>query len=603
MKALKTASLLLLIAWSSLSAQYFGETVLEKSFEQTDFFFKPAYVNPYGIGNFGSSLLGLVDNPLLNLQINPAFIAQDSLLDMYGYINFRNSEEKRGYSAIPMLCYTRSYIPYPWYYSESRRKTEPIISAAFFTQPFSIKGKPVRLGITYQAIFIDEDFYEIPQDVYRSAVGLDYSGNKSIESDYNVTDRYKGADNMHQEGHFVTLFTGLNLNKFMDAGIRASGVFYTRNGKYENTYQWDNGMSSDNISRSSYISSRNQDYSHYDISSGIITKFSPKVSAGITGGYLWGNVDQAKNWGSSSTYQHGVIDQGTSWSYYYRNGTSDESWTHKGKTYYGGINLKFLLGTSQTLTLFYRTEKQGVDIDLKGDISDTSYSNYHNENENWKYSSEHISHLYDNRTGNGDWCSWSHHLGAGLIWPVDKRTKVSLGMQYRTSKRTVSTLEDVYADRGRQGYRTSTSSENEWISTVAEKKMLDWQFISKVSSIQIPVFVTCRISKNLKLLTGLTRTFTSSRTSDITTAYFDYRTTNESGKIENKEKFGERYTEPEDIRNNVSTTLLFGATITPSRLFDIQVLMVPNFYQSYYSTSIKELQWWIDFNFYPERRK
>jgi len=231
------------------------------------------------------------------------------------------------------------------------------------------------------------------------------------------------------------------------------------------------------------------------------------------------------------------------------------------------------------------------------------YLEENNENKDWKYSSEYISHLYDNRTGSGSWNNRLHHFGAGLIWPLDKRTKVCIGIQYRTSRRTVSTLEDVYADRGRQGYWTSTSSENEWISAAKEKKSLDWRFISKISSIQIPVFVTCRISKNLKLLTGLTRTFTSSRTSDITTAYFDYRTTNENGKTETKKQFGERYTEPEDIRNKVSTTLLFGATITPGRLFDIQVLMVPNFYQSYYSTSIKELQWWIDFNFYPERRK
>jgi len=603
MKTLKAVSLLLLITWSSLSAQYFGETVLEKSFEQADFFFKPTYVNPYGIGDFGSSLLGLVNNPLLNLQINPALIAQDSILDLYGYINFRNSEEKRGYYARPMIYDIGYYIPYPWYYAESRRKIEPIISAAFFTRPFSISGKPVCLGVTYQAIFIDEDFYEIPQDVYRSTVGMDYSGNKSIESDYNVTDKYRGADNMHQEGHFITLFTGLKLNRFTDAGIRASGVFYSRNGKYENTYQWDNGMLSDDISRNSYVSSRDQNYSHYDISAGIITKFSPTFSAGITGGYLWGDVEQTRNWISTSTYQQGVIDQGTSWSYYYRDGISDEAWTHKGKTYYGGINLKFLIASSQTLTLFYKTEIQNVDIELKGDISDTSYSNYHSENDDWKYSSEYISHLDDNRTGNGDWSGRSHLFGAGFIWPVDKKTEVSLGIQYRTSKRTVSTLENVYADRSRQGYWASSSSENEWISAVIEKKILDWNFTSKISSIRIPVLITHRISKNFKLLAGLTRTLTSIRTSDITTAYFDYRITNEDGKIESKKEFGERYTEPKDIRNNVSTTLLFGATITPSNHFDIQVLMVPNFYQTYYSTSIKELQWWIDFNFYPARRR
>jgi hypothetical protein len=45
-----TVFVLALLVPSSLSyAQYWGERVLEKGFEQTDFFFAPNYLMPYGI--------------------------------------------------------------------------------------------------------------------------------------------------------------------------------------------------------------------------------------------------------------------------------------------------------------------------------------------------------------------------------------------------------------------------------------------------------------------------------------------------------------------------------------------------------------------------
>ena len=44
-----TVFVLALLVPSSLSyAQYWGERVLEKGFEQTDFFFAPNYLMPYG---------------------------------------------------------------------------------------------------------------------------------------------------------------------------------------------------------------------------------------------------------------------------------------------------------------------------------------------------------------------------------------------------------------------------------------------------------------------------------------------------------------------------------------------------------------------------
>ena len=51
----------LVLAATSLFGQYYGERALEKSFETTDFFFRPSYYNPYGMNGFGNATPGLID--------------------------------------------------------------------------------------------------------------------------------------------------------------------------------------------------------------------------------------------------------------------------------------------------------------------------------------------------------------------------------------------------------------------------------------------------------------------------------------------------------------------------------------------------------------
>ena len=128
MKTLRNVLAILLILGIPLAnAQYWGERVLEKSFEHSGFFFRPSFVNPYGIGGFGSVAPGLIDEPLLNLQVNPAFLAADSIDSQYAYINFRSTQEIQERDTYFYPCYdalagSRSlHIYYPHYYAESRK--------------------------------------------------------------------------------------------------------------------------------------------------------------------------------------------------------------------------------------------------------------------------------------------------------------------------------------------------------------------------------------------------------------------------------------------------------------------------------------------------
>ena len=80
MRTIRCIVLLLTLAIPSrLPAQYWGERVQEKGFEQTDFFFTPSYLSPYGIGSFKSTTPGLLKDPLLDVIVNPAHLGLDSL--------------------------------------------------------------------------------------------------------------------------------------------------------------------------------------------------------------------------------------------------------------------------------------------------------------------------------------------------------------------------------------------------------------------------------------------------------------------------------------------------------------------------------------------
>ena len=131
MKSLFVSTVLMILIFISplsLHAQYWGERAMEKGFEQTDFLFVPSTLNPYGLGSFKSTTPGLVNDPLVNLTINPALLHTDSTRNGYLYIDFRNAktipEESPNYimpwvsSAASDAMYYRSY---PWIYMNSRR--------------------------------------------------------------------------------------------------------------------------------------------------------------------------------------------------------------------------------------------------------------------------------------------------------------------------------------------------------------------------------------------------------------------------------------------------------------------------------------------------
>ncbi len=593
----------------SAFSQYWGERVLEKSFEQMDFFFMPNYLNPYGLSNLASTTPGLIDDPLLNLIVNPANLYSDSSRKTYFYLDFRNSQIKqnKNYGYYPYLdardLYSYDMIYYPNYFIQTRRALEPVFSTALLTRPLrSLKG--LFLGFSYQLIFQNEDYYSVPQDIYRSNIGYDYSGNEmNVVSDLPIVDRYKGTDDMRQTGHFLSLFSGYEISPRLQLGLRLNSTAFERDGSYGSQNFWENPSSYQYTSVWYDWRWRHQNYDHWDLAGGLNFKLDDRTKIGFQGGKLWGDADQSSVQEDSSLYKNGQINVGKEWSYYWKQGGSGQRWEHEGTTYLGGVNLTHQLDPTKSLVFYYSYHQQHADITLYSTLDDSSYSNYHHEWEKDYYSGEWDYALRDVRTGIGERSNKSHRFMGALQWQIEQNKKLHIGLNVEFLKRRINTDEHVLLDRHSRSkytsfYSQTTQLQNYFDATNEDKNLL-WEFKADVINFQIPIIFTWKLSDAVEILLGLNRKMTNWDIDDMTLAIFKYRETTVDSVTTKKTNFGERYTEPSERRSDVQTTMLGGITIAPSKFFNVRLLAVPNFTNTYQGTTLKEFQWWIGISLYP----
>ena len=116
----------------------------------------------------------------------------------------------------------------------------------------------------------DDPFYQVPQDIYRSNVGYDYNGEYIAEgTNLSVIDRYAGSDEMHQEGQFFNLYSGIKVSPTVNTGFRLSRVTFDKQGVLASQNVRDDSWYSNYSSYQSFLEERTQSYRHWDISGGL----------------------------------------------------------------------------------------------------------------------------------------------------------------------------------------------------------------------------------------------------------------------------------------------------------------------------------------------
>ncbi|MCR4439564.1 MAG: hypothetical protein QHJ34_13565 [bacterium] len=592
-----TAAVALVTAALPAHAQYWGGRVLEKSFEQTEFFFLPNDVLPYGLGAFSRVAPGLIDEPLLNVAVNPAYLCRAELQRPYLYLDFRNThlvEEQQGYRWPGLYVEgpaAADFVPpYPCFFLQTRRLPEPVFSGAVLAQPF---GQKLSLGLTYQALLQDQAYYSIPQDIYRARVGLDYAGNSVARTeDIPVVDCYQGSDEMHEAGHFLAALAGYKLLPRLYLGAKVNRTLFARDGSFGSRNLWEvSPRAGQSLWRNS--EERTQDYDHWDMAGGFSWGVSKKVQVGATVGYLWGDAVQSLTRSDSSYWYYkspGARDS----SRYGQGAAAQQDWDHRGKTTYGGVTLWAELSPTHQLVGYYMYLSQRTDIAVSSWAHDTSFSAYFSDWDSEWYKGHGESALHDVRSGAGDAPLKLHRLAATLHWQLERQMRLHLGVQYEEKRRSIASSEGVLASRHSSfSHGGSSSSEWHYSSRVDEDKTLHWDFRVRKLAVQLPVVLTWQPRKPVELLLGLNRSMKQWEITDVTTAIFAFREVTEDSVRSRKTDFGERYTEPREKRSEVQTTFLAGVTLRPSARFGARLLAVPHYASTPAGMTLREMQWWL----------
>ena len=254
-------------------AQYYGERTTEQSFENSSLYFNSYYLNPFGIANFKKVVPGLLDNPFLNLSINPANMPDIGEDQFYFYLEFRGDRtESEIVDKFVEPNYYANDINYSSYYFDPRWFTtvrsepEPVLSVGIITYPLKDIVKDFFIGASYQLIRKQEKFYTVPYwiyypNYYYDALGVRAQGLENVP----VTDRYTGKDEMINDGHLYSAFAGYRINDEWSAGISINGVIHSRSGGYLNSYKDEYGATGIYDWSNSFSQDRSQDYNHFDI--------------------------------------------------------------------------------------------------------------------------------------------------------------------------------------------------------------------------------------------------------------------------------------------------------------------------------------------------
>ena len=607
-RILKIVLLFILFVLSPpLKAQYWGERVMEKGFEQTDFFFVPSNLLPYGIGSFKNTTPGLLDDPLQNLAVHPAHMRLDSVRYGYLYTDFRSArtivDQSPNYYVMPWNSYSRVSVDiasrssyYPWVYLNTRRELEPVFSGAYIFLPFPVMLPNLILGGTYQLMLQDDKYYNVPQDIYRSVIGMDYAGNRMIaESSLPIVDKYSGDDKMNQKGHFMSAFGRYEISSLGSLGMKVGRVFFDRYGIIGSSNLW-GGYQTPGNGTSSWSNSESwsQNYDHWELTAGVEYFLNEKTTIGATAGWLWGNAIQ-KMYHNESSYSN--YPSSSYSNYYLSSGNTQQDWRHDGSTRLIGFDVTSRFTAKHTLRLLYQRQRSTVDIGVGTNIIDTSYSTSSYTYLDTLRTSISNYFLRDQRAGSGQQSTTNDRVLASLQWQIDERISLVFGVQFDWQSIEMNTSENVLA-RMASMYQYSYDNYNYNYGSDQSKDLL-WAFNVQKSNFQIPVFLTIQASDVISVILGLNRSMMHSQVSDATLALFRYRQSSSNGTITREENFGERYTIPTEEVSDVRTTFLAGVTAAPSSSFRVRLLVVPNFRDTYEGSKFESLQWWISMNIIP----
>ncbi len=577
-----------------ISAQYYKERTTEHNFEKSDLFFKSHYLNPLGMKNIKQLSLGLIDNPFLNAQLNPAFMPTDTANgSTYVYLDFRGDRTEAPIiksGVVPAYYdYNYRYIPDYRLISTTREEPEPIVSVGIITHPVAVLKNNFYIGGTFQYINKKDKFYTTPFYIYNSRFS-DKAYDESLASSVPVVDRYAGKDEMILKGKLFTVFAGYRLTDNFSIGININTISYDKNGSYLNENNDKYGNNHQNEHRSKEFRTRNQNYSHMDFAFGAMYKLNNNFSFGIKTGILNGNVEQNHLTERNYFYRNNNPEVTTNWWLSSTQNHNNQNWKHNGNTKYIGFNFIKALSKSRVKG-YYKYSSTKINTTTTSAIFDTSYnsSKWVSNYDTTFYIHNGHSLTKDNRNGNGTRESTTHEAMINVDWQLNEKTKMIIGLYINNTNYNILNNENgktkiinYYKAEGSYKYLDDR--------TTTEDKILTWKYNSDYFTFQIPVILNFKINTTFDFMLGITRVFQEWNITSRTDVYFNKRKESVNGKENTENNFIERYTMPNDVYTDDFTNIFAKFNVNVSKPVKISLLLDPEFEDSF-----RIVQWFLSF--------
>lgn len=577
-------------------SQYYGERVTDQSFEKSSLYFNSHFLNTYGVYQFKDVAVGLVDDPFLNIYMNPALLPDIGDKDVYLYLDFRGDRTE-----VPIVeiypwrdYYYGGYFAPPMFdrrwFTTTSVEPEPIVSFGLITYPIS-ENRNFFIGGSYQLVYNEDKFYTVPYYIYSPLLEYDSFNNRLAINDVPIVERYSGKDEMINETHRFTTFTGYNFSDKFSLGLSIDGVFQSKNGEFSNTSRDEYGSMDNSDWNSSNLTGRTDEYDHLDYSLGLMYSPFQSFSVGIKTGYLDGDVSQDLVSANSyfSSYNEPFISE--EWYRYYSDYSNKQYIDHDGSSKYIGFNFKKLFNNGSYISGYYRYTYSDVSVATSSVLVDTSdYSSRWTYNNGWgQYSG--YSSVQDDRTGTGSRTTFKHEGLVSLNWNLNDITSVSVGLYVKNELYQISNGEDVVASRFSEwNHIYSNQPPYNYLIALEEDKSLEWEYESRITTYQIPLILEFRFNEYWGFMLGVSRILNSWRIIEQTTAYFERRYRNENGVISEENNFGERYIQPTERISENFFDVLAGFNLNITKEFGMQLLLDPEI-----DPDLRVAQWWLAF--------
>lgn len=583
---MKKLTLMLFFLPTLFFAQYWGERTTEQSFEQSNLYFKNHFLNSFGVKYYKDIAVGMIDDPFLNIELNPALIPNIGDKEIYIYLDFRGDRTEptivQSYvQPLAMEEYSSSYIP-PFdrrWFSDTRTEPEPLVSLGLITFPLEKNTKDFYIGGTYQLILKEESYYSMPYWIYNSQYNYDSFGNEiATRSNYDIATRYSGSDEMVNEGHIFSVFTGYKFTDDLNFGLALNGISHSRKGNYANQYN-DTYYLYDNYWNNSDFTQRKQEYDDLDINAGVIYKVTPLFTTGLKLGLLSGSADQNYETSYSYSNSYGTPEETPDWYQSYSNSSTVQKWNQDGNTYYFRLYFNRKLSGDNEASGYYKYGYTDIETSTNSAIIDTSFHSSHGVD--YDYNS--VSSLSDIRKGLGTRNKYAHEAMINFKWNLSEKSNLIAGVYFNSNKSKIFTSEPIVAKR------FSNYNDGNFQSSYEDKR-LEWTHEAVDWSLQIPILFNVSLSEYFDLMIGINRIFESWDITDITTAYVAERREVNNGVEKVKKNFGERYFQPDRGITEDHTDLITRLEAYPSPNLKIGLLLDPDFEDDF-----RIAQWWLSF--------